>query len=128
MKILNYWKPVLVALVILYGSLTSSANISKVNFLHFNNSDKFIHAVLYFTLALSFITALYKNTKLKKFDLYLLSFLLVKSYGILMEVFQYSLTKDRSPELLDLLANLTGIVIALILFAILKNKKIIRYL
>jgi len=128
MKILNYWKPVLVALVILYGSLTSSANISKVNFLHFNNADKFIHAVLYFTLALSFITALYKNTKLKKFDLYLLSFLLVKSYGILMEVFQYSLTKDRSPELLDLLANLTGIVIALILFAILKNKKIIRYL
>lgn len=128
MKILNYWKPVLVALVILYGSLTSSANISKVNFLHFNNADKFIHAVLYFTLALSFITALYKNTKLKKFDLYLLSFLLVKSYGILMEVFQYSLTKDRYPELLDLLANFTGIVIALILFAVLKNKKIIRYL
>lgn len=128
MKILNYWKPVLVALVILYGSLTSSANISKVNFLHFNNADKFIHAVLYFTLALSFITALYKNTKLKKFDLYLLSFLLVKSYGILMEVFQYSFTTDRSPELLDLLANFTGIILAMAIFAAIKNNRIVKYL
>jgi len=128
MKLFKYWKPFLIALVILYGSLTSSANISKVNFLHFNNADKFIHAVLYFTLALSFITALYKNTKLKKFDLYLLSFLLVKSYGILMEVFQYSFTNDRSPEIFDILANLTGIALALITFALIKNKKILTYL
>jgi len=128
MKIFNYWKPFLIALVILYGSLTSSSNIPKVNFLDFKYADKCIHAFFYFALTLSFITALYKNTKLKQFDLYLLTFLLVKSYGILMEVFQYSFTTDRSPELLDLLANFTGIILAMAIFAAIKNNRIVKYL
>lgn len=128
MKIIKYWKPILVAALICYGSLTSGNNLNKVSIFHIHNMDKFIHLFLYFLLSVSLISSLFRNTYLKRKEQKIITAVLVISYGLLMEVFQYYFTKDRSPELLDAVANMLGCFIALLFFPFFVKLNIIKYL
>ncbi len=127
-KIIKYWKPILIAIVICYGSLTSSSNLNKVNFLTFQNIDKLIHFLMYAALSLLFLIALRKNSRFKRKEQIIITLILVISYGLIMEVFQFYFTNDRSAELIDAFANILGSLFGLLIFPIFYKFNLIKYL
>ena len=127
-KILKYWKPILIALIICYGSLASSSNLNKVNFLAFKNIDKLIHFLMYAALSLLFFIALRKNSQFKRKEQIIITLMLVISYGLIMEVFQFYFTNDRSAELMDAFANILGTLFGLLIFPIFYKLNLIKYL
>ncbi|MFP4024775.1 MAG: VanZ family protein [Thiohalospira sp.] len=128
MQILNYWKPSLISLCILYGSVTSGENLNKISLFNFPFMDKVIHMFLYFVLTITFLASLIRSGKQTKTDHIVITFVWVVSYGILMEVFQFYFTQTRSAEIFDVLANTTGCIIAIMLYPIIKNFRWLKLL
>ncbi len=128
MKILNYWKPLIIAVVILYGSVTSSDDFNKITFLNIKHIDKLIHFSLYFILSISLLTSLHRNTIIKTLNQKTITLIIVISYGLLMEIFQYYFTHDRSAEILDIFANTFGCIIGIATFPIVKKFNLLKYL
>ena len=128
MKIMKYWKPIVIALVIFYGSVTSGSNLNKVNIFQINNIDKFIHFSFYFLLSVSFRSSLLRNILINKKEQILITSVIVISYGLIMEVFQFYFTSDRSAEIFDALANTLGCILGILIFPFLKKRNLIRYL
>lgn len=123
MKLLNYWKPALISLIILYGSITSGENLNKISLLHFPYMDKVIHMLLYFILSITILASFIRSGKRSKTDHMIITFVWVISYGMLMEVLQFYLTKTRSAEILDILANTTGCIFAILLYSYLRKTR-----
>ena len=128
MKILNYWKPLIIAIIILYGSVTSSDDFNKITFLNIKHIDKLIHFSLYFILSISLLASLHRNTIIKTLNQKVITLIIVISYGLLMEVFQYYFTDDRSAEILDIFANTFGCIIGISTFPIVKKFNLLKYL
>lgn len=82
----------------------------------FPHMDKLAHFLAYAILAVLFYKAQTLKTPIKK-RLFTV-FVSACSYGVLMESLQLSLTRHRSFSLLDMLANLAGIIFALVLCAL----------
>lgn len=102
---------VTLSLVILIGSLISVKTVNSVP-VHF--SDKFVHFVAYFLLALSWFFTY--NAKQRFLKYYLVIAMFVFTYGIIIEAFQMLFTNERQADIYDILANLTGVLAALTLF------------
>lgn len=78
---------------------------------NFPHMDKFGHFSFYFGFV--FLWNLYfKKIKLKKALEY--SFALAILYGILMETLQYAMPYERMFDMLDIVANITGAIFAVI--------------
>ncbi|MGB1042951.1 MAG: VanZ family protein [Tenacibaculum sp.] len=76
-----------------------------------NGLDKIEHALAYFVLTLLWLLAL-KKSKIRGIVVIICCFL----YGIVIEVLQVTTTSYRSGEILDVVANSTGILIAYIIY------------
>lgn len=109
---------ILVALLILYLSLTSSDTFKKVAIYELPNLDKIVHVGLYF----SFMSAIiFENRKTINRSLQLfLAALIPFAYGIFMEILQSSLTISRTASIYDVIANITGILLSVLLWLWLK--------
>jgi VanZ family protein len=82
--------------------------------------DKTIHFIFYFVLTLLWNFALQK-----KYKIWSLKFIIVIAviiFGIIIEVLQGVLTKNREADIYDVMANSAGALIALIVIFWLKNK------
>jgi VanZ family protein len=109
---------ILVALLILYLSLTSSDAFKKVAIYELPNLDKIVHAGLYFLLMSAII---FDNRKtINKSSHLFLTALIPLAYGIFMEILQSSLTISRSASIYDVIANTTGILLSVLLWLLLK--------
>ncbi len=84
----------------------------------FSNIDKVGHAIAYFALAFAW----FQVFGAKKRDLYLV-FICCFFYGIIIEVLQATITNYRSGEFYDILANSSGIAIALAVMLAFFSKK-----
>ena len=80
----GYWKTILIALFIFYGSLSSSDNLNNLSLINFRNSDKLIHFILYFSLSITMQFSIYRSTALNNNHRILLTFILVISYGLII--------------------------------------------
>ena len=78
------------------------------------SSDKYLHALAYFTLSSVWYFAL--QNKLQKNSFKILVILALIFYGIILEALQGGLTDYRTADLFDVFANIFGIVIATLLF------------
>lgn len=78
-----------------------------------NNLDKYEHLLAYFVLSTFWLLAL-KRTKINK----LIIVLCCVIYGIIIEVLQVTITSYRSGDVLDIIANTTGILIAYIIYVL----------
>lgn len=98
----NHFKSILWAGIILYLSIANlNDNVVFKEFL-FPYSDKFAHFGIYAVFSWILLSENKKNEKI------LIPLLISISYGILMEILQYSLTTYRSFEVLDIVANSLG--------------------
>ena len=73
--------------------------------------DKVEHALAYFILTFVWLVAL-RRAKISKLLIVFCCFL----YGIIIEALQVTITSYRSGEILDVIANTTGILIAFIVY------------
>jgi len=128
MKIIKFWKPIVIALIILYGSLTSSDHLNPVDFFSFEHMDKFIHFLLYATLSLFFYASLKKHADFRSNEIVVINLIIIISYGLLMEVFQYAFTVDRSAEIYDAIANSVGSVFGVFLYPLFNKFNLSKYL
>jgi len=128
MNIKKYWKPILIAIFIFYGSLTSSDNLNKVSIFHFNNSDKMIHFILYFILSISLQFSFLRNTLINRKNQILLTLIFVISYGLIIEVFQHYFTNTRSADIFDAFANTIGCISGILILPFLNKFNLSKYL
>ncbi|WP_299155923.1 VanZ family protein [uncultured Tenacibaculum sp.] len=76
-----------------------------------NNLDKYEHLLAYFVLSFFWLLAL-KKAKINDFIIVFCCVI----YGIIIEVLQVTITSYRSGDVLDIIANTTGILIAYIIY------------
>lgn len=107
---------VLVALLIMVLSLSDPGESSRSLFRNFKNADKVVHLLMYFGFALS-VFWFYRRTTVKMSILLIQAFLVVL-YGVAMEILQSTVTTTRGFEFFDILANFSGVLLALVLFLI----------
>lgn len=105
---------ILIALIILYLSLTGSETFHKVPFFNIPYFDKIVHFGMY----LGFMSVIIlENRKSIKGNLQLfLTALIPFVYGILMELLQLIFTTSRFASFSDVIANSAGILASLLLW------------
>ncbi len=107
-----FWKPLLWIIVIAVLSLLPADDLpsSKLFFPHF---DKLVHAGMYFFSCLFFISPFQKTGFGKGYCAAFISSLFI---GGLFEVLQSTLTRNRSGNIEDFVADLVGAALALVCF------------
>jgi VanZ family protein len=105
---------ILVALVIMYLSLTSSHTFDKVSFINIPFLDKIVHFGMYFGLMSVIILENRKTIKSNR-QLFIVS-LIPLFYGILMEILQATLTTTRTGSFFDAFFDLAGILVSIALW------------
>jgi VanZ family protein len=101
-------------------TIASLASLSNMPRVEVPGKDKTVHFLFYFVLTLLWNFALqkkYKNWALK----YIIVFVVI-IYGIVIEVLQGVLTKNREADIYDVIANSAGTLVALIVVFLAKNK------
>jgi len=107
-------------LLLTFGSFISPSALPKVGY---SVSDKLIHLVAHFVFVLVWFFWIYHHYKKKKFRIVLFATSCIAIiYGIIIEILQDSLTKTREGDFLDILANVTGVLIAIIILVVLRPK------
>ncbi len=104
-------------ILITVGSLIPPKKVVEVNVPSF---DKVIHFGSYFLLALSWLLASAKKYKEIKYTLTIA--FSVGVYGIIIEGLQATLTTVRQADIYDIIANFTGVLVALLVFSKVSQK------
>ncbi len=86
-----------------------------------SNSDKLFHAMAYAIFTISWFFAFHCNVKLKKIKAVTYAALLSVTFGMLMEILQGIMTRNREADLNDVIANAIGTIIAVIVITTLKR-------
>jgi VanZ family protein len=111
---------IITALIIMYLSLTNSHTFDEVSFLDSPYTDKIVHFAMYFGLM---SVLLFENRRTIKSRAHLLMLAFIPlGFGILMEILQALFTVTRSGSIYDVLANLSGIVVSLLIWLFIKPK------
>ena len=99
--------------IIVFFCLIKSSDIPKIDI---NNLDKVIHAFFHFvftSLWVLFFRKQFSRVKISK--LLIISFLFSLFFGILIEILQELFTTTRHADLYDIVSNLLGAIIAVII-------------
>lgn len=109
---------IIVALIILFLSLTGSDTFDKVPLFNIPHLDKIVHFLMY--SGFMSVIILENRNKLTGFRELFITALIPLMYGILMEILQATLTVSRSGSIYDVFANSTGILCAILLWMVIK--------
>ncbi|WP_452597934.1 VanZ family protein [Pontimicrobium sp. MEBiC01747] len=109
--------PVSIAYTITLAVL-SLIKVNKVTSELPTNSDKIFHALAYAIFTALWFLSFYYKIKLKKTKALVFSFSFSSVFGIIIELLQGSITKNREADLFDVIANTTGTLIAMIIITI----------
>lgn len=110
-------------LFITYACLTTAANIPKVEWLNFENKDKLVHFTFYFVFTFLWVLDLYKSKRFTPKKARVFVFIIAVVFGIIIEICQGMFTAERSPDVLDVLANTSGSATAILLLWIFEKNK-----
>ncbi|MCF6295234.1 MAG: VanZ family protein [Flavobacteriaceae bacterium] len=105
-------------------AILSLINVGSLPRLGSNFDDKIFHALAYGLLVLLWYFTLHSFKKVKPIFIAALCSII---YGIIIEVLQGQLTMVRNFEILDILANCIGVIIAS-LFLVIRNRTIVKNL
>jgi VanZ family protein len=109
----QYYKSILVGLLILWLSLSGSKTLVPGRMLSIPYIDKMGHFAMYgFFSAMLLLDSCRWQTKLR-FNYTIL--LIPVFFGVLMEIMQMTLTTSRKAEILDMLANMAGVTAGIVL-------------
>lgn len=99
---------------ITFSSLFSFSGMIKAPRFNIPHADKLVHFIFYFVLVLLGVLATKERNKLGARGKNTLAyvFLFAFFYGILIEFLQHNFTEDRQGDVLDVLANTLGAMVA----------------
>ena len=101
--------------------LESSSDLPSVKVI---GIDKIVHVTFHFVFVNLWYLFFVNNNFTKYFsNLVTKTFFLSLTYGVLIEIAQQLFTKTRQADILDVLANITGAILAVILIKILSQRK-----
>ena len=119
----RYYRSILIGILILWLSLSGGQSLVPGDFLSIPYVDKIGHFIMYalFSGMLLLDSCLWQSSRSVRYVVLVIPV----SFGALMEVLQYLVTKSRQAEALDLVADILGIgagvVGALVVRSILKK-------
>ena len=101
--------------------LESSSSLPSVKVI---GLDKIVHITFHFVFVnLWYLFFINNNSTKNNVNLVTKTFFLSFSYGVSIEIAQQLFTKTRQADVLDVLANITGAILAVILIKILSQRK-----
>jgi VanZ family protein len=109
---------ILVALLLLYLSLTNSEKFQKAPLVDIPFLDKIVHFGMYFIM-MSVIIIEHRKSIKNSGKLFLFA-LIPLSYGVLMEILQATLTVTRTGDFYDALADAAGILVSIALWLLIR--------
>lgn len=112
MKILYFWKPLLWLAIICYLLFLPASDLPTGFFSKIPHFDKIVHFALFFVLCIFLLRPL-KRLHFKHFIIAPL--ISIISSGLL-EFIQHTLSKSRSSDIFDFLANSIGVLAAVLFF------------
>jgi len=114
-------KAIFIAISItIFIAILSLINTDNIPLESFSNSDKVYHAIAYFFLMLSWLYTFHKKEAFNKNVKYVILACFI--YGIIIEVLQGVTTTYRTASYLDMLANGSGVVLAVLAFHLFEKK------
>jgi VanZ family protein len=114
----------LIAIIILILSLTGQSTLGRLNIPPIPHLDKIVHALMYFALMSALI---YENrTILTGPKNYLILATIPLIFGAAIEMMQTLFTADRTGDILDEVFNLSGIILSVALWLLIKRLKFFR--
>jgi VanZ family protein len=119
---IRYFLPAIIWVIIIFIVISIPAgNMPKSDLFKIPNFDKMVHAILFFvfTLLLNF-GFIKQNGRLKRFN-YWVSLFIGIAYGAFTEIFQHLYISGRFGEFWDFVANLTGVIAAILVFHFIKE-------
>jgi VanZ family protein len=121
-KQLYFWIAVFWTIIVTFLCLTPSSNIPEVSILYL---DKLIH--IFFHFVFTTLWVLFFKVKMQSpnnYKPFFYSFVLSVFFGITIEILQEVLTTTRTADVFDVLANITGASLAIVVMILyFKNKK-----
>jgi VanZ family protein len=109
---------ILVALLLLYLSLTNSEKFQKSPLVNIPFMDKIVHLGMYFIM-MSVIIIEHRKSLRNSGKLFLFA-LIPLSYGVLMEILQATLTVTRTGDFYDALADAAGILVSIVIWLLIR--------
>jgi VanZ family protein len=105
---------IITALAILFLSFANPEDLNVISPVFFEGMDKVAHFVMYFAFTMVILLENRRNiTKIKRLIMFSIIPLV---FGAVIEILQSFLTATRSGSIYDLLFNLAGIVVSIILY------------
>jgi VanZ family protein len=101
----------LFTVITIAGSLMPSDNLSSTRFITIPHFDKVVHLTMYFLMGLSW-SGVFHNREKSVFWVLGLLFIL----GLSLEILQFYFLTGRFFEIPDLIANITGSILGIIIF------------
>jgi glycopeptide antibiotics resistance protein len=112
MKITYFWKPLLWLAIICYALFIPAGDLPIKPFLKIPHFDKMVHFGLFFVFCLLLLRP-FKKLQLKY---YLLAPLISILLSALLEISQHVLSKSRSSDIKDFIANSLGVLAAVVFY------------
>lgn len=109
---------ILVALLLLYLSLSNAEKFQNIALEKIPYIDKIVHFGMYFLLMSVIIIEHRKN--IHNFGRLFLLTIFPLSYGILMEILQMTFTSTRSGDIMDAIFDAAGIMAAVVIWILVK--------
>jgi glycopeptide antibiotics resistance protein len=119
MKFTDYWKPVVLLLVMCYLFFMPASQLPSEPFLKIPHFDKIVHFSLFFVLTLVFFRPVKKLTPNYYFWTPLVSLVV----AVIIEFLQEKITASRSTDIYDFWANLCGTAFAVVFFRLLVSSQ-----
>jgi len=108
----------------LYSIILAALSLIKINIVTEelpSNSDKIFHALAYFVFTLLWFSAFYYSMRINKIKAISFAFICSVAFGISIEFLQGWITENRQSDVNDIIANVIGTLIAVVIIMSLKK-------
>lgn len=120
----TYFRSIVIFILILLASTIPASEVQKVSWISIPNFDKIIHLGMYFCFTMVLILDISKaKFNFSQIKISLLSAFIALSYGGILEIVQGSLTKSRSADIFDFIFNVSGTLLAMLLWFVIREYK-----
>ncbi|WP_294818436.1 VanZ family protein [uncultured Flavobacterium sp.] len=121
-----FWAAISWTAVITVACLVSAENFESLEKVDMPAKDKLLHAFFYFVFTVLWSYGLKTLKVSSAASRRGLAFAIAVGYGILMELFQWGITNNRSADVLDAVANTVGSALAVIVLWQYQKRKLHR--
>jgi len=117
MAIKMFWKPICWAILIGVLSFLPTDDMNTQKWFNFQHQDKIMHFLFYgiFSFLLYRSISAYCSYERPGWLIFLLTFLVILFYGLMIEIIQDRFTASRQGDIIDMIFNLAGYFIAMVI-------------